>query len=216
MKSSPKVKICGIKRQKDLLCAKELGADYFGFILYENSPRYISLDNLKSIIHSTPMESCIFVDVMPTADKIKQMQDFGCQKFQIHTREGASLKEYEPYMHLISREDLWLAPQTCDLNEFDVSLLEFFDTFLIDSYSKHQIGGTGTIGNWRGFKQLKSKFPKKQWILAGGLNPNNIIEALNSSDADFIDVNSGVEEAPGLKSENALRRLFDQLKIDLD
>ena len=92
MKTSPNVKICGLRREEDLLCSKSLGADYFGFILYEKSPRYISFDALKSITHSISLDSCVFVDVMPTEDKIKRMQDFGCQNFQIHTQEGTSLK----------------------------------------------------------------------------------------------------------------------------
>lgn len=211
MKTSPKVKICGLRRQEDLLFSEKLGADYFGFILYEKSPRYISLNNLKSITDSISMDSCVFVDVMPTADKIKQMQDFGCKNFQIHTQEATSLKEYESYAQLIDGVALWLAPQVSDLNQFDEALLEFSDTFLIDSYTKHQIGGTGMIGDWNGFKQLKFKYPNKQWILAGGLNPNNIKDALNCSEADFIDVNSGVEEAPAVKSEKALKHLFNQL-----
>lgn len=211
MNTKPKVKICGIRRQEDLLCAKTLGADYFGFILYEKSPRYISLNDLNPMTDSISMDSCVFVDVMPSADKIKQMQAIGCKNFQIHTHEGTVLKEYENYLQLINREALWLAPQISHLNQFDEALLEFTDTFLIDSYSKHKIGGTGTIGDWNGFKLLKSKYPNKQWILAGGLTPKNIKDALNSSGADFIDVNSGVEDAPGVKSEHALKHLFEQL-----
>ena len=211
MKTSPKVKICGIRRQQDLLCAKTLGADYFGFILYEKSPRYISLNDLKPITDSVPMDACVFVDVMPTEDKLKQMKDVGCQNFQIHTHEETSYSEYEAYMRLLDRKAIWLAPQVSNLNQFDEALHEFSETFLIDTYSKQQVGGTGMIGDWDGFKQLKSKYPEKQWILAGGLNPKNIKECLNASEADFIDVNSGVEEAPGVKSAEALKQLFNQL-----
>lgn len=211
MKTSPKVKICGLRREEDLLCSKSLGADYFGFILYEKSPRYISLDALRSVTHSISLDTCVFVDVMPTEDKIKQMQDFGCQNFQIHTQEGTSLKAFQSYAELTGKDALWLAPQVSDLNQFDEALLEFSDTFLIDSYSKHQIGGTGTVGDWNGFKQLKSKYPNKEWILAGGLNPDNIKDALTYSEANFIDVNSGVEESPGIKSADALNQLFNQL-----
>ena len=191
--------------------SKSLGADYFGFILYEKSPRYISFDAIKSITHSISLDSCVFVDVMPTEDKIKRMQDFGCQNFQIHTQEGTSLKIYESYTELIDKGSLWVAPQFKDLNQFDEALLEFTDTFLIDSYSKHQIGGTGTVGDWNGFKQLKSKYPNKEWILAGGLSSDNIKDALTYSEANFIDVNSGVEESPGIKSADALGQLFKQL-----
>ena len=211
MKTSPKVKICGLRCEEDLMCSKTLGADYFGFILYEKSPRYVSFDALKSFTHSISLDSCVFVDVMPTEDKIKRMQDFGCQNFQIHTQEGTSLKIYESYTELIDKGSLWVAPQFRDLNQFDEALLEFTDTFLIDSYSKHQIGGTGTVGDWNGFKQLKSKYPNKEWILAGGLSPDNIKDALTFSEANFIDVNSGVEESPGIKSADALSQLFKQL-----
>ena len=211
MKTSPKVKICGLRREEDLLRSKSLGADYFGFILYEKSPRYVSFDALKSFTHSISLDSCVFVDVMPTEDKIKRMQDFGCQNFQIHTQEGTSLKLYESYAELTDKGALWLAPQVSDLNQFNEALLEFTDTFLIDSYSKHQIGGTGTVGDWNGFKQLKSKYPNKEWILAGGLSPDNIKDALTFSEANFIDVNSGVEESPGIKSADAISQLFKQL-----
>ena len=211
MKTSPKVKICGLRREEDLMCSKSLGADYFGFILCEKSPRYISFNALKSITHLISLDTCVFVDVMPTEDKIKRMQDFGCQKFQIHTQEGTSLKLYESYARLIEKGDLWLAPQFSDLNQFDESLLEFSDTFLMDSYSQYQIGGTGTVGDWNGFKQLKSKYPNKEWILAGGLSADNIKDALTYSEANFIDVNSGVEEAPGIKSKDALSQLLKQL-----
>ena len=152
MKTSPKVKICGIRRQQALLCAKTLGADYFGFILYEKSPRYISLNDLKPITDSVPMDACVFVDVMPTEDKLKQMKDVGCQNFQIHTHEETSYSEYEAYMRLLDRKAIWLAPQVSNLNQFDEALHEFSDTFLIDTYSKQQVGGTGMIGDWAGFK----------------------------------------------------------------
>lgn len=211
MKTSPKVKICGLKRLQDLLFAKTLGADYYGFILYEKSQRYISFNELKLIIDSVPMGDCVFVDVMPSEDKIKQMKDIGCQNFQIHTYEETNYSEYETYVRLLDRKSIWLAPQVSDLNKFDEALNEFSDTFLIDTYSNQQVGGTGMIGDWNGFKQLQSKFSKKQWILAGGLNPKNIKECLYASEANFIDINSGVEEAPGVKSAESLKHLFNQL-----
>lgn len=212
MKASPKVKICGMTRKKDLLCAKALGADYFGFILYEKSPRFISLDTLKDIIGTISLNSCVFVDVMPTEDKIKQMQDLGCQNFQIHTHEGISFDQYDTYARLIKKEALWLAPQLKNLNNFDQALFELADTFLIDSYSKSQIGGTGKIGDWDQFKHLRSQYPNKKWILAGGLNPDNIKDAIEQSQTELLDVNSGVEEAPGIKSEEALKRLFRNIQ----
>lgn len=211
MKNSAKVKICGIKRREDLLNAKTLGADYFGFILYEKSPRFISFEVLKPLLNDISLDRVVFVDVMPTKEKILQMQDFGCQNFQIHTHEKANLSDYEFYSKLIKKESLWLAPQLKDLNNFNESLLEFADNFLIDTYSKEQIGGTGKVGDWSAFKELSSKHPNKRWILAGGLNPENIKDAGTQSEAEVLDVSSGIEDAPGIKNKEALKRLFENI-----
>lgn len=211
MKIPVKVKICGMRRHEDLLYAKELGADYFGFIVYEKSPRYISFDKLKPLLSNISLDNCVFVDVMPTADKILQMQAFGCQNFQIHIHEETSLSECKSYAKLIKKDSLWLAPQLKNLDDFNESLLEFSENFLIDSYSKEQIGGTGKVGDWDGFIRLSQKHPSKRWILAGGLNPENIKDASNQSGAEILDVNSGIEDTPGIKNREALKLLFHNL-----
>lgn len=205
------VKICGITRSEDLFLANELGADYFGFILYPQSPRYLSLDALPALTLSIPKDRCICVDVLPELNKIKDLQTMGFSKFQIHCPANGALFQIEALANEIGRENLWLAPQTPDLSQFNTELLSFSQTILIDSYSESSFGGTGQTGNWEAFNTLKNEFPEHEWVLAGGLSPDNIEAALRESGAKHFDFNSGLETEPGIKSADALKRLFKTL-----
>jgi phosphoribosylanthranilate isomerase len=62
------------------------------------------------------------------------------------------------------------------------------------------MGGTGATGDWAKFKRFREMHPAKHWVLSGGLDPHNVAEAVSSTGANFVDVNSGVEQAPGIKS----------------
>ena len=73
-------------------------------------------------------------------------------------------------------------------------------------------GGTGQTGDWAKFADHQQANPKRTWILSGGLNPENIGEALRASGARFVDVNSGVESAPGVKDREKLQRLVARLR----
>jgi phosphoribosylanthranilate isomerase len=213
MPSNKAVKICGLTRYEDLLLADDLGADYFGFILYEGSPRCLKQAQLKSMLKDLPLERCYFVDVMPETTQIEEYQALGCKRFQIHTKENTDDFTYKSYKQLIASGNLLLAPHIPDLRNFDTGLLEYTNDFIIDTYAADQIGGTGKTGDWSGFRQLASKYPQKQWILAGGLNPSNIGAAIEESGANFYDINSGVEISPGIKDPNALKELFEKLQL---
>lgn len=211
MMQSISVKICGMTRLEDLVLADELGADYFGFILYPKSPRYISLDDLCTLTQSISKERCICVDVLPELNKIKNLQAMGFSKFQIHCPANGALSQIESLAEKIGPENLWLAPQTVDLSKFNTELLTFSRTILIDSYSESSFGGTGQTGNWGAFNKLKTNFPEHEWVLAGGLSPDNIEVALRESGSKHFDFNSGLETSPGVKSSDGLRRLFEKL-----
>ena len=207
------VKICGITRTEDLLLANKLGADFFGFILYPKSPRCLSLDALSSLSQSVEQDKCICVDVMPEVEKIEALQELGFTKFQIHCPENVDLARIETLSERIGQENLWLAPQTAELLKFNTKFLSFSHTILIDSYSESSFGGTGQTGNWAAFKKLKEDFPNHEWVLAGGLNPDNLEEAFRDSGSNHFDFNSGLETAPGIKSSEALKKLFNRVSV---
>ena len=85
------------------------------------------------------------------------------------------------------------------------------DSFLIDAFSTDAYGGTGKTADWSGFAEWKSLWPDKEWILAGGLSPENVSRAVAISGAGRVDANSGVESAPGIKDSAKVRAFFASL-----
>ena len=79
------------------------------------------------------------------------------------------------------------------------------DTFLIDTFHPDKMGGTGETGDWAKFKRYQEMYLTKHWILSGGLDPQNVAAAVTATGAKIIDVNSGVEQAPGIKSPAKLK-----------
>ena len=95
-------------------------------------------------------------------------------------------------------------------NEASMAAMDNYkvDAFLLDTFSKDAYGGTGETFNWS-FLKRKSDTPI---ILSGGLNPNNIMDAIESVNPAAVDVNSGIEKSPGIKDHNKMKTLFTKLK----
>jgi phosphoribosylanthranilate isomerase len=93
--------------------------------------------------------------------------------------------------------------------DFPQILMEFAGTVLLDAFDRSAYGGTGRAGqNWQRFLDCTVLYQHKRWILAGGLSPENIGEALRFTQAQCVDVNSGVEASPGCKDPRRLEALF--------
>ena len=84
-------------------------------------------------------------------------------------------------------------------------------TFLLDTFHAAGFGGSGKTGDWAKFARYRETYPQHTWILAGGLSPDNVAEAVAQSGAFFVDVNSGVETSPGVKDHAKLRALGEAL-----
>ena len=114
------------------------------------------------------------------------------------------------WSELVGPEALWLAPRIPEsIQMFPQILMEFTETILLDAFDKNAYGGTGLSGqNWQRFLDCTVLYQHKRWILAGGLSPDNVVEALDFTQAETIDVNSGVESEPGIKNVDKLRKLF--------
>ena len=108
-------------------------------------------------------------------------------------------------------ERLWLAPKLPPGVDVAPALLPFAKHFLLDTFHAEGFGGSGKTGDWGKFSRHQAAHPAKTWILAGGLNSENIGEALHASGARFVDVNSGVESAPGVKDHAKLKRFVVRL-----
>ena len=206
------LKICGITRVEDAHAAAEIGADYLGFILHPPSPRYISPEKYAAIAPQLPAGKKVGVVVTPTLDELARVWALGFDSVQVHFPNETPFFEAAMWSDVVPPDRLWLAPRIPPEKELDPVFLPFADTFLVDTFHPDKFGGTGQTGDWAKFKSRQAAYPRKTWILSGGLKPENIGPAIAASAAKFIDVNSGVESAPGVKDLAKLRALRQSLE----
>ena len=212
MRSLPKIKVCGLTREEDVKLTLSLGADYLGFILYPQSPRAVSLDRAVELAAAVPVGQRVAVDVATSLDDLKRYREAGFDYFQIHFGADFDHSNLAEYSKIVGKEKLWLAPRLASEDTFTENILDYANTILIDTFVNDQFGGTGKVGDWTRFNALKERYPQTNWILAGGLSPSNLLDALASATADHLDINSGVEIAPGIKDGAKLREAFKVLR----
>ncbi len=206
------LKVCGITRPEDARAAAGMGADYLGFILYPGSPRYLAPDVYQAFSRHLPGLPRVAVLVKPTADELIATRDQGFDFFQLHFDPEIDRQLVESWETVIDRESLWLSPRLPVETPFPDWLLPVADAFLVDTFRKDSFGGSGETGDWGRFRALRATHPDKTWILAGGLNPDNIAEAVKRSGSAFIDLSSGVEASPGHKDPEKLKALRKALE----
>ncbi len=206
-----KVKVCGITRQEDAVAALELGAAAIGVNFYPPSPRFVSREKAVELLEIIPSGQRVMVSVNPSPVDLEIFSLMGFDFFQIHFPNSTSENTLADWIKAVGTEKLWLAPRIPEGESFPESILEFANTFLVDAHSKKLFGGTGKTGDWQAFNFLKNKYPDKTWILAGGLSPDNIKNAVQISGTRYVDINSGVESSPGIKDSRKLSALFNNL-----
>jgi phosphoribosylanthranilate isomerase len=208
-----RLKVCGLRRAEDAVLAAELGADFLGFILYPKSPRYLAPADYAALAPGLPAGPArVAVLVEPTPVELAQARAAGFGHFQIHAGHDVPLDRVRGWSEAVGAGALWLAPKLPPGTVFPAAWLALADAFLVDTYHAEGFGGSGKTGDWSGFARLAEENPRKTWILAGGLSPDNIGAARARSGASLVDVNSGVESAPGVKSPEKLHALAAALK----
>lgn len=208
----PEVKVCGIKTAAQAQMALSCGASFVGVNLWEQTPRYVVPEAVASVLEAVPQGKRVMVDVMPDLEKLKQAQAQGFDFFQIHFPFDTEESVVAGWTELLGKERLWLAPKLPPEQLCPEFLFAYAETFVVDGYRKDAFGGTGKVADWSRFRVLKESRPDVRWLLAGGLNPKNIVQAVQESSASFVDINSGVESAPGVKDEALVLAVFDALK----
>jgi phosphoribosylanthranilate isomerase len=199
-------KVCGLTTLVDAEFADRLGADFLGFILHPASPRHLSLLNYRAMSKRLPEgRKRVAVMVEPSDTDLQAAVDAGFDLFQIHFRTETPLSTVKAWSENVTPARLWLAPKLAPGAPFDSAWLPLAATFLVDTYQPGGFGGSGRTGDWPKFAELRQAHPQRTWILAGGLNPDNIGDALATAGAKVVDVNSGVEAAPGVKDHAKLR-----------
>lgn len=199
-------KVCGLTSLVDAEFADRAGADYLGFILYPKSPRHVTLAQYRAMFERLPTgRRTVAVMVEPTDPELAAAQESGFDAYQIHFRHDHPLERIQLWSRLLSSKKLWLAPKLPPDRDVDPEWLPLAGTFLLDTFHASGFGGSGLTGDWGKFQRHQTNFAQTKWVLAGGLSPENVGEALRASGARCLDVNSGVELAPGIKDHAKIR-----------
>lgn len=202
-----RLKVCGITSLVDADAADAVGADYLGFIFYPKSPRAVTLTQYQAMSERLPPRKRVAVCVEPTPAELAALVSMDFDRFQIHFSATTPLATIAAWSQLAGRARLWLAPKLPPGQDVVADWLAQAETFLLDTFHAEKFGGTGETGDWDKFKRHQVAHAGKTWILSGGLNPENIAAAVTATGAKFVDVNSGVEQAPGIKSPAKLKAL---------
>ncbi len=200
-----KIKICGITNLDDAMAAVDFGSDALGFVFFRESPRAISPQSAASIIAKLPaFTTTVGVFVDSPLDEIQKIVNVtGIDVIQLHGDEppescrlqrkvikGIRVKSLESLEPLKGYRDLVSA-------------------FLLDTFAPHMPGGTGQVFNWDIAIEAKNF---GRIILAGGLTPENISEAIRRVNPYAVDVSSGVELAKGKKDHQKMRLFIERAK----
>ncbi len=199
------LKVCGLTSLVDAEFADACGADYLGFILHPTSPRHVSLAQYRAMAGRLPARHKIAVAVEPKAEELSEMRDAGFDRFQVHFRHDLPIASIEAWSAAVGPRSLWLAPKLPPKVDVPETWHPLCGAILLDTYDPELFGGTGRTGDWAKFSRHRKAHPRRTWILSGGLKPENIGEALDESGARFVDVNSGIESAPGVKDHARLK-----------
>lgn len=199
------IKVCGLTSLVDADLADACGVDYLGFNLYPKSPRFVSLAQFRSMEKRIPGRYKVAVAVEPAPGELGAMRDAGFDRFQVHFRHDAPAGAIEAWSREVGPERLWLAPKLPPGSDVPAAWTGLARTIMLDTFDESLFGGTGRAGDWPKFRRHREAHPGTTWILSGGLNPENVASALAESGARFVDVNSGIESAPGVKDRERLK-----------
>ena len=202
-----KIKLCGFVDEKPLKVAIDHGCDFVGLVFVKKSPRFLSLDQAAKIAPIIPPNIAkVAVVANQNIDELKLIYDIlKPQYFQLHgdedieyIRQVRNLNQQIKIIKALSITSLQDIKQT-KIFENNV------DFFLFD----HKNAGSGTSFDWNFLNNLESKIP---WFLSGGININNIEEALKKTKAQYIDISSGIEVIRGTKSAELIVAILKKFK----
>lgn len=200
-----KLKVCGITSLTDALVAVESGAEYLGFNFYRPSPRYLEPAAAWTIIAQLPpgvTSVGVFVNEPEPEAVVQLMERSGVQLAQLHGDEDAEYCVEVGAARVIKalrvRDDFVIH----DVLEYPACAI------LLDAYDKNLYGGTGKTANWEVAQKVARLMPT---FLAGGLSPENVADAVRAVQPFAVDVNSGVESAPGKKEAAKLQAIKQAL-----
>ncbi|WP_016952712.1 phosphoribosylanthranilate isomerase [Anabaena sp. PCC 7108] len=205
-----RVKICGITQPQQSIAITTLGATALGFICVPTSPRYVTIDQIQAAVAELPSHiDKIGVFANSSIDQISEtVRKSELTGVQLHGDESPEfcyqLRISLPQVEIIKA----MRVRSLEHLQTVTNYTKFVDTLLLDAYHPQQLGGTGKTLDWQMLQEFSPACP---WFLAGGLTPDNIVEALSQVKPSGIDLSSGVERSPGDKDLDKVALLFQRL-----
>jgi len=204
-----KVKICGLTTLEDARFVSGALADYLGFIFYPESPRYIEPAKAGAIINwlEGPGKVGVFVN-QPLDDVNSIAKQTGIDYVQLHGNESPD------YCALVEKPIIkaFHIGQDTDPSELISRIEPYLDQveyLLFDTKSDTDWGGTGQTFDWNILDEISNDKP---FFLSGGLNANNVQDAIQTVQPYAVDLSSGLEESPGLKDFDKIELFFDKMR----
>lgn len=202
-----RIKVCGLTRPGDVRLASELGVDAIGFVFAAESPRRVEAEEARAMRHAlAPLVDAVALFMDNPVDDVREViRHVRPSLLQFHgSEDDAFCRGFGvPYMKAIPMGDL-SADDTLTLQRRYPAA----SGFLFDSHASGQAGGSGRAFDW-------SRVPTgmhKPFMLAGGLTPDNVFDAICATLPWGVDVSSGVESAPGVKDGDKMRRFVEEVR----
>jgi phosphoribosylanthranilate isomerase len=193
--------------------AEEAGADYVGFILVPGTPRYVTPEEARELRLGVRVPSVIVLADRGINEAVRSAETVGASVIQLHGSESpgflADLRASGPW-------EVWKAVRVRGAGDARDGLSRFgevADGLLLDGWHPDKIGGTGELFSWRDVGKIRNEIPLRlRFIVAGGMDPTNVGEAVARLRPDLVDVSSGVEASPGVKDRSRVETFINRAK----
>lgn len=202
-----RVKICGVTRIEDALAAVELGADAVGFVFAEGSPRRVSIEQAKAIADKMPpFAAKVGVFTAEDSSVLDTINAVSLNYIQLHGGQS------DDFAKTIGAERVIRAIRVSGIESLhEIKKYPSAAAYLLDAWHPNLLGGSGVSFDW----QIAEEAAKSgiRVILAGGLTPNNICEAIRTVKPFAVDISSGVESSPGIKEYKKMEELLNNVRL---
>lgn len=201
------VKVCGCNTPEAVDAAVDAGADYIGLVHYEPSPRHVTLEEARALKARVPAETKVVLllvnmQPIPTAQAVDAVRP---DVVQFH---GGETAQWLGMLKPLVKQEIWKAIGVKGADNL-TSALRFKDAvhrLIYDAAPGVLPGGNGLALDWNLLTHFRHELP---WGLAGGLNPDNVAEAIRTTGAPLVDASSGLENAPGVKDAGKIRAFVE-------
>ncbi|MCW4032742.1 MAG: phosphoribosylanthranilate isomerase [Candidatus Bathyarchaeota archaeon] len=206
------IKICGITRSEDIKAAVNAGVNSLGFVVRTpSSLRNLNLAKAKNLISEVPRNvSRVAVTVSSDSKELEEIyRELNIDFLQLHGRmDLATLRDLSSKINIIKA----INATSKDSSELANIYASIAKAVLLDSTREDGTGGTGVVHSWDRSRKIRNSIHPAHMILAGGLTPENVVNAISKVEPYGVDVASGVEEKPGIKDHERMLEFITKAK----